>query len=388
LVKPIGDVPNLPSQRQQKTFKTALLIGVSECGEGFNQLPGAAEDVEAIQRVLLCAEMGNFDEAKILNNPGLQEMMQAVETLFTGRNKDDLVLLFFSGHGIKDSSNKLYLATGATCKNSQGELVKSTAVPASFIHEIMDLSPSKQQVLILDCCFSGAFADGLLVKDDGSVNVNTELGGEGRVILTSSTSTQYSFARQEAEASIYTSYLVEGIETGAADLNRDGVISVDELHQYTKSKIRETIPAMKPEIYAGQEGCKIQLARTPEIPPSSIYLQELRPRQQPIGINNEGALTPDVPTSLTQTQKSLQAKDFPPKTTHNKLWLKLRFIVLFLGISFAASYLLIYAHCVNVLEKYKIGGNENSWIVLKFNNRNEPERKMCKAVQVYFGPEK
>ena len=57
--------------------------------------------------------------------------------------------------------------------------------------------------------------------------------------------------------------MVEGIEKGAADTNNDGVITVDELHEYAKRKVQEAKPAMKPEIYAVREGYKIRLANVP-----------------------------------------------------------------------------------------------------------------------------
>ncbi|MGF2035678.1 MAG: hypothetical protein RMZ43_010255 [Nostoc sp. CmiVER01] len=84
-------------------------------------------------------------------------------------------------------------------------------------------SRSKRQVVILDSCFSGAFAEGLSAKDDGTINIREQLGGEGRAVLTSSSSTQYSFEQQGSDLSIYTRYLIEGITTGAADLDEDGV---------------------------------------------------------------------------------------------------------------------------------------------------------------------
>ena len=228
--------------------KVALLIGVSEYESDLSLLPEATKDVEAMQRVLLHQDMGGFDEVELLVNPDPQRMQQTIEELFVGRRRDDLILLFFSGHGIKDDSGKLYLATCITLKNAQGHLTKSTAVPASFVHDIMDSSRSRRQVVILDCCFSGAFAKGMKAKDDGFVDVKTQLGGEGRAVLTSSTSAQYSFEQQGEELSIYTRYLVEGIETGEADLDKDGFVSVDELHEYANNKVREAAPAMKPEI--------------------------------------------------------------------------------------------------------------------------------------------
>lgn len=255
--------------------KVALLIGVSEYGSGLNSLPGAAKDVEAMQRIFQHPEMGGFSSVRALINPERQAMEEAIETLFSGCQKDDLVLLFFTGHGVKDESGKLYLATRTTRKNTQGELIKATAVAASFVQDVMSDSRSKRQVVILDCCFSGAFAEGWSAKDDGSVDLQAQLGGEGRAVLTSSSSTQYSFEQKELDLSTYTNYLVEGIETGAADLDNDGAISIDELHEYAKKKVKEAAPAMKPEIYAVKEGFKILLANAPRGDSKLRYRKEV-----------------------------------------------------------------------------------------------------------------
>ncbi|WP_373526438.1 caspase family protein [Nostoc sp.] len=255
--------------------KVALLIGVSEYEPGLTPLPAAAKDVEAMQRVLLHPEIGGFDDVTLLINPQRYVMEEAIETLFTGCQRDDLLLLFFSGHGIKDESGKLYFATRNTRKNLQGRLVETTAVAASSVHKFMSDSRSKHQVVILDCCFSGAFAEGMLARDDDFVDIKNQLGGEGRAVLTSSTSTQYSFEQQGADTSTYTRYIVEGLETGAADRDEDGWISVDELHEYAKSKVQEVAPAMKPEIYAIREGFKILLAKAPSDDPYLIYRREV-----------------------------------------------------------------------------------------------------------------
>ncbi|NEQ26744.1 MAG: Clp protease [Microcoleus sp. SIO2G3] len=198
-----------------------------------------------------------------------------IEHLFGGRRRDDLLLLFFSGHGVKDENGNLYLASRATRKNEWGGLIRSSAIAARFVQEIMSDSRANRQVVILDCCFSGAFAEGLVAKDDNSVDVRRQLGGEGRVVLTSSTSTQYSFEQQGSDLSIYTRYLVEGIETGAADLDEDDVISVDELHEYANIKVQKAAPAMKPEIYTVKEGYKIIIAKVSTGDPKLKYRKEV-----------------------------------------------------------------------------------------------------------------
>jgi uncharacterized caspase-like protein len=252
--------------------KVALLIGVSEYEPGLNPLPAAVKDIEALRRVLQHPEMGGFDEVKMLANPKPQTMQLEIETLFDSRAKDDLVLLFFSGHGIKDDAGRLYFASRSTRKNAKGNLIKSTAVPANFVQDIMNNSRAKRQAIILDCCFSGAFDPAFQSKDDGSVDLQTQLGAEGRVVLTSSSSTQYSFEQQGSDLSIYTRYLVEGIETGAGDINSDGLVSILELHEYAASKVQEEAPAMTPKIIVLKDkGFEIVLAKARVTDPKLKY---------------------------------------------------------------------------------------------------------------------
>ena len=267
--------------------KVALLIGVSEYEVGLAPLPAAVKDVVALERILKDSEMGDFDEVKILTNPELQAMQDAIETLFLDRNRDDLVLLFFSGPRIKDETNNLYFATRITKKLPNGNLKKSTAVSAKFIHDEMNGSRAKRQAIILDCCFSGAFDPALQSKDDGSIDLKGQLGAEGRVVLTSSSSTQYSFEQQGSDLSLYTRYLIEGIETGAGDIDEDGKISVRELHEYATSKVQETAPSMTPKLITLKDmGFDMVLAKAKVTDP------KLRYRKTASRYSNAGKIRP------------------------------------------------------------------------------------------------
>ena len=237
--------------------KKALLIGVSQYEAGLPPLAAAPKDVAAMLRVLQSSELGAFDDVKTLIDPDLEAMQTAIDLLFQSCQKGDLGLLYFSGHGITDDSDRLYLATRRTSKDT----FRSTAVSASFIHGIMrDHSYQRQHVLILDCCYSGAFAEGWLSKS-ADINLKPQLDVEGSVVLTSSTSTQKSYEDKEGELSLYTNYIVQGIASGAAESDGDGTISADELHEYAKRHVQSAKPAMKPEIYGIRQGIKIRLAR-------------------------------------------------------------------------------------------------------------------------------
>ncbi len=252
-----------PQRSKLQAMKVALLVGVSDCGAGFNPLPGTAKDVEAMKRVLQHPDRGGFAEVRTLSNPNPLVLQQAIEDLFGDRQPDDLALLYFSGHGVKDDRSKLYLTTGITRKDTQGKLVKSTAVPASFLQDVMSDSQSQRQVVILDCWFGETFTENWLAESDSSVDVKSQLGGPGRVVLVSSTSTQSVFEQKGSDLSEYTDYLVEGLETGAADVDNDAMVSLDELHEYARRKVQKSTPAAQPEVYGINAGDKILLAKAP-----------------------------------------------------------------------------------------------------------------------------
>ncbi|MBG1267898.1 caspase, EACC1-associated type, partial [Nostoc sp. WHI] len=241
--------------------KIALLIGVSEYGEGIPPLSSALNDVEAMQRVLQNPNLGGFEQVERLLNPDAIAMRKAIQKLFKEALKDDLVLFFFSGHGITNDQDHLYLATRNTAKDD----FEATAVDANFIQGQSNNCYARRQVLILDACYSGAIAQGWRTKSVG-VDIKKQLGAEGRVVLTSSSATQTSFEQEGATLSLYTQYLVEGIETGAADKNGDGNIHVHELHDYAKAKVKIVKPNMTPDIILDKEGYNILLAYAPKNP--------------------------------------------------------------------------------------------------------------------------
>ncbi|MEA5564336.1 caspase, EACC1-associated type [Anabaena sp. UHCC 0399] len=268
--------------------RIALLIGISEYEPGLAPLPNAVNDVEAMRRVLLNPDMGCFAQeyVTVLKNPPRQDMERAIYNLYGNRQKDDLVIFYFSGHGVTVENGEFYFSTRQTEKQNN-KLLPFTAVAGKNVHEWMNQSKSKRQVVILDCCFSGAFAKGLTAKDSGTINLEQHLGGEGRAILTASTSTQYAFNSDDLDLSIYTHYLVEGIEKGAADKDGDGLIAVDELHDYVKSKVQEAAPAMTPEFYPAKEGYRLVLAKSPKDDPHLKYRKEV----EKIALEDEGEIS-------------------------------------------------------------------------------------------------
>jgi formylglycine-generating enzyme required for sulfatase activity len=292
--------------------RLALLIGVSKYGAGIPALPECVVDVDAMQRVLVHPEMGGFAAADItvLKDPQRQEMVDAIHQLFNNRNKDDLLLFYFSGHGMMDEDEyKLHLANSGTYNNENSRVYAPSAVEAAYIHQRLNYSKSKRLVLILDCCYSGAFAKEM-TKGDNTINLENYLGGKGRAILTSSSASERSLGAKvttehgNSGLSIYTRYLVEGIETGAADLDDDGWISVDELHEYASKKVKESAPAMTPKFYPMEDGYKIRLSKSRRDDPNLKYEREFQSRV------DEGIVEIHQRVEPSVTRRSIDRRNF------------------------------------------------------------------------------
>ncbi len=247
--------------------KFALLIGNSEYEDtNLTRLLKPSADVAALASILKDTELGGFDAVTPLIDQSIDIVRRAISRFFLGRNKDDLLLLYFAGHGVRDDQGNLYLAV----KDSEHDLLRGTAIPAAFITAEMDNSRSQRQVLILDCCHSGAFARGTRGAPGASVGTAAafEGSGYGRVVLTATDSTQYAWEGDqvigEAKNSVFTHYLVQGIQTGEADADADGQITVDELYDYVYSKVVKETPKQTPGKWGYKEQGKIVIARNPD----------------------------------------------------------------------------------------------------------------------------
>lgn len=225
--------------------------------------------------VLKNPERGAFDEAILLSNPTKGEAETQLYSLFAGKEKDDLLLLYFSGHGVKDENRNLFLTTTESRKEN-GAIVPISAIKAADMQDWMRNCASERLVVILDCCYSAAFAEGVSAKDDGEYPVQENLGGKGRAILTACDSVQYSFEQKDSELSVYTQYLVEGIRTGAADLDGNGQITAEKLSKYATQKVQEKSPAMTPCFFPVEQGYQIVIAVSPQDDPKLRYRREVQ----------------------------------------------------------------------------------------------------------------
>lgn len=256
--------------------KYALLIGVSNQNLGMRTLPGVEQDIETLQKVLADPLIGNFAEVSTLLNPDSPVMAERIESFLTHCPNDSMAMIYFSGYGILDRQGTLCLSTGSSRRNEQGKIIRSTFVATDFLAAVMRDGSSRHKTLILDICFSAedAYHDGAIRQQTLDL-ARQQLDGLGHTILVSSRTRGDVGSQKGFRPSIYTFYLVEGLATGIADKNGDGLITLEELHRYAKRKTKLTSPALSPFLY-GETAEKHQvIAMAPVNNPKLRYRREV-----------------------------------------------------------------------------------------------------------------
>jgi hypothetical protein len=230
--------------------RSALLIANSKYNDrALKKLRSPAEDVAALERVLKQPKLGRFGSVEVLHDKAAHVLANHIEAFFFNRSHDEVLLLYFSGHGIKDDEGHLRLAAS----NTSLSLLDSTSVSGEAVNKYMRKCASQKQILILDCCFGGAFAKGMVPKDaPGALGIEEYFNGQGQIVLSASNAMQYSFEADalhgKAVPSVFTEALVEGIESGNADMDEDGIITVSEAFRYVEKRLQARRSPQQPKM--------------------------------------------------------------------------------------------------------------------------------------------
>ncbi|GAA4587119.1 hypothetical protein GCM10023194_35140 [Planotetraspora phitsanulokensis] len=247
--------------------RIALLIATDGYGDpGLNQLRAPGRDAGQLAVLLEDQSIGRFDHVRVLLNRPKAEIEAAIEELLTNRMPDDLVLLYMACHGLANDMDRLFFATVDT------QLVRrnTTAIRASFVHDLLDECEAAAKIVLLDCCYGGLFNRGLSTRSERRVDVEREVVGKGTVVLTSTTSLAYAyegtqFTDNGEPASVFTSAVIEGLRSGAADANRDGIVTPDELYDYVFRAVVSQLGEEQKPTKKGSCVGRVDLAYAPSI---------------------------------------------------------------------------------------------------------------------------
>src|SRR5580704_7003089 len=142
--RPAPDPPEGP--------RSALVIATTSYQDPeLRQLRAPARDADDLAAVLGDPDVGAFTVTRVIDQDERQ-LRREIDVFLSGRGVSDLVVVYLSCHGLLDRRGRLYFAAVDTFKTH----LASTGIPSAWLLDQLDGCRARRQVLILDCCFSGA----------------------------------------------------------------------------------------------------------------------------------------------------------------------------------------------------------------------------------------
>ena len=236
----------------------ALVIGISNYEE-VDDLSYARRDAEAIAAWLLGAGVPQdhirllTDDVGMASPQGTVDVDRRLATLVNVREglgwlrqsaeRDDLVLIHFSGHGYQGADDNLDERDGVdeffVLYDTRAAAKDDTALRDDEFGRFLDRIESEHVLVFFDSCYSGGLSRSLTPGSRATgdtVDVFSDFDLEGRLILSASSENQDAFESPQLEHGVFTHFLLSGL-AGEADLNGDGRITVWELFEYVRSEV-------------------------------------------------------------------------------------------------------------------------------------------------------
>lgn len=233
----------------------ALLISTASYqDEALRELNSPTPDSQILEQVLADPAIGAFETQAIFDRPYF-EICERVGDFLADRRRDDTILIYITGHGLKNPEGELYFAA----TNTRQARLEETGVSAERLARQMERCRARRILLILDCCFGGAFPAGFSPKSAESIQFD-EFDAAGTIVLTATSATEFAFegsalTAREFSSSVFTEAVVLGLTTGDADIDRDGKVSATDLFGYVTAAFRDLRPKQSPTLHAhGMQG--------------------------------------------------------------------------------------------------------------------------------------
>ena len=163
-----------------------------------------------------------------------------------GAGQTDVMVLFLSGHGGSDDRGNFYFMPGNMAFNQNGTPQRARIIPNSDLQDVLHFPG--QKLVFIDSCYSGSISGSQAGSVNNDLLINS-LKDDSPVIFTSSSGTQQSWEHEPAGLGLFTYVLIQGF-SGAADADRDGRITIEELGEYVKKTVPSIRNAQQPYLWA------------------------------------------------------------------------------------------------------------------------------------------
>jgi caspase domain-containing protein len=244
-------VAETPPEAKRDAYAVIIGIGRYE-NPKIPALKYAVADAEAMYAVLTGPAGFSKDKVMLLTDrterkPTLRNIKYALGNfLARAAQRDDMVIIYFAGHGAPEIDQRGVeqdgLAKYLLSSDADPDDLFSTALPMDDLQTIFGRIEAERVVVFIDTCFSGA-AGGRTFMSQRTRAVNVDdlfldrlTRSKGRAIISASRPNELSIELAELGHGVFTYYLAEGLK-GAGDLNRDGIVTLQELYEYLESEV-------------------------------------------------------------------------------------------------------------------------------------------------------
>jgi hypothetical protein len=248
---PTAAQPAAPPTRS----RWAVVVGVGR--HESREVPGlryTVADADSVYQALIGRAGFQKDHILLLTDkterkPTLRNIRWALGTFLSrSAQKDDTVLIFFAGHGAPEVDPRGVerdgLAKYLIPSDVDPDDLYSSALPMDELQTIFGRIEAERVVAFLDTCYSGA-AGGRTFQSKKTRSSQVDdlfldrlTRSKGRAIITASRPTEVSIELSELGHGVFSYYLVEGLN-GAADLNHDGIVTLQELYEYLEQQVTQ-----------------------------------------------------------------------------------------------------------------------------------------------------
>lgn len=272
------DKDNLSSTRTLSVTRTvdqgkiwAVVIGISKYRH-VQSLKYGDKDALAMYEYLVSQVGVPKDQITLMLNEqaSLTNLKRVLGTeLRRKAAQKDTVIIYYAGHGAPETD-----ATSADDDGLEKYLVPyegdpndlyTTGLPMREVETILARLSSERVIFITDACYSGATtgrtfqtaARRATVSDSYLARLSK---AKGRVVMTASRASEVSEERDNLGHGVFTYYLLEGLK-GRADVDGDGVISVDEAYNYVAKRVPEVTGQNQHPVKRGEVEGQLILGR-------------------------------------------------------------------------------------------------------------------------------
>ncbi|UPJ49342.1 caspase family protein [Bradyrhizobium sp. 200] len=218
-----------------------LVIGIANY-QHINPLPATVlKDATDIRELLTDPHYCAYPPENVLllldENATQNAFRQAFASLAQRSHQESTLFIYLSSHGGRIEAGPCageYILPVDT-RYASNEALAKTAISGTEFTNALRAIPARKVTVIFDCCHSG----GVGQPKDATVPQLKALpesyydalkAGQGRVILASSRSSEYSYVLPGASNSLFTTHLLAGLRGGIA--SDDGLIRIFDLFEY------------------------------------------------------------------------------------------------------------------------------------------------------------